>query len=82
MLLYDWRFNANQFVLASSPWRLTFRDILFQLNPYGHSPYVTTSIQDLCQYRLCKADHVYLTYLILQWQLSHLNGRKLDHRQV
>jgi hypothetical protein len=32
--------------------------------------------------RLCKADDVCLTYLMLQWQLSHLNGRKLDHRQV
>jgi hypothetical protein len=39
-------------------------------------------IQVLCQSRLCKADHAYLTYLMLQRQLSHLNGRKLDHRQV
>jgi hypothetical protein len=39
-------------------------------------------IKGLCQYRLCKADHSYLTYLILQRQLSHLNGRKLDRRQV
>jgi hypothetical protein len=28
------------------------------------------------------ADHAYLTYLMLQRQLSHLNGRKLDHHQV
>jgi hypothetical protein len=35
--------------------------------------------QVLCQYRLCKADHAYLT---LQRQLSRLNGRKLDHSQV
>jgi hypothetical protein len=39
-------------------------------------------IQVLCQYRLYKADHVYLTYPILQQQLSHLNGRNLDHCQV
>jgi hypothetical protein len=39
-------------------------------------------IQVLCQYRLYRADHAYLTYLMLQWQISHLNGRKLDHRQV
>jgi hypothetical protein len=32
--------------------------------------------------RLSKADHVYITYLVLQWQLSHLNAHKLDHRQV
>jgi hypothetical protein len=38
--------------------------------------------QVLCQYRLCKADHTYLTYLMLQRQRSHLNGRKLDQRQV
>jgi hypothetical protein len=37
-------------------------------------------IQVLCQSRLCKADHVYLTYLMLQRQLSHLNGCKLDRR--
>jgi hypothetical protein len=39
-------------------------------------------IQVLWQYRLCRADHAYLMHLMLQWQLSHLNGRKLDHRQV
>jgi hypothetical protein len=39
-------------------------------------------IQVLCQYRLGKAGHAYLTYLMLKWQLSHLNGRKLNHRQV
>jgi hypothetical protein len=37
-------------------------------------------IQVLCQSRLCKADHVYLTYLMLMF--SHLNGRKIDHRQI
>jgi hypothetical protein len=39
-------------------------------------------IQVFCQYSLCKADHAYLNYLILQRPLSHFNGRKLDHRQV
>jgi hypothetical protein len=38
-------------------------------------------IQVLCQSRLCKADHVYLTYLMLQRQLSHLNSRKLARLQ-
>jgi hypothetical protein len=32
--------------------------------------------------RLCKADHAYFVYHMLQRQLSHLNGRKLVHRQV
>jgi hypothetical protein len=39
-------------------------------------------IQILCQSRLCKAGHAYLMYLTLQQQLSHLNGRKVDGRQV
>jgi hypothetical protein len=38
--------------------------------------------QVLCQYRLYRADHAWLTYLMLQRQVTHLNGRKLDHRQV
>jgi hypothetical protein len=37
-------------------------------------------IQVLCQYRLWKLNHAYLTYLMLQRQLSHLNGRKLHHQ--
>jgi hypothetical protein len=35
--------------------------------------------QVLCQYRLYRADYAYLTYRMLQWYLSHLNGRRLDH---
>jgi hypothetical protein len=31
-LLNDWRFTAHQFVLASSPWKLTARDLSFQLS--------------------------------------------------
>jgi hypothetical protein len=42
-LLYDWRFAANQFVLASSSMRLTIR-IFLQLNSCGNSPYVTSSL--------------------------------------
>jgi hypothetical protein len=38
--------------------------------------------QVLCQYRLWKAVHTNLTYLMLQRQLSHLNDRKLDRRQL
>jgi hypothetical protein len=43
-LLYDWRFTANQFVLASSPLRLTIRIFFSQLNPCDISPYVTSSL--------------------------------------
>jgi hypothetical protein len=39
-------------------------------------------IHVLCQPRLCKADHAYLTYLMLQRQRCHVNGRKTHHRQV
>jgi hypothetical protein len=113
-LLYDWRFTASQFVLVSSPLRLTMREFFFQLNLCSHSTCVTLSdekmglslmnmlglsssvriahtripyywkffhlhyIQVLCQYRLYKADHAYLTYLILQRQLSRLNRHELD----
>jgi hypothetical protein len=42
-LLYDWRFTANQFVLASSPLRPRTR-FIFQLNTCGHSPYVISSV--------------------------------------
>jgi hypothetical protein len=42
-LLYDWRFTANQFVLAPSPLRLTAW-IFSQLHTCGHSPYITSSL--------------------------------------
>jgi hypothetical protein len=38
--------------------------------------------QVLCQYRLCRAEHGYHTYLMLQRQLNLLNGRKIALRQV
>jgi hypothetical protein len=38
--------------------------------------------QILCQYRLYRADHACIAYLILQRQLRHWNVRKLHHRQV
>jgi hypothetical protein len=43
-LRHDWRFTANQFVLATSPWRLTTSNFIFQLNTCGYSPYVTSSL--------------------------------------
>jgi hypothetical protein len=42
-LLYDWRFTANQFVLATGPLRLTTSNFIFQLNTCGYCPYVTSS---------------------------------------
>jgi hypothetical protein len=43
-LLYDWRFTANRFVLATSPLRITTINFIFQLNTCGYSPYVTSSL--------------------------------------
>jgi hypothetical protein len=43
-LLYDWRFTANQIVLATSPLRLTTSNFVFQLNTCCYSPYVTSSL--------------------------------------
>jgi hypothetical protein len=44
VLLYDLRFTANQFVLATSPLRLTASNFIFQMNTCGYSPYVTSSL--------------------------------------
>jgi hypothetical protein len=38
-------------------------------------------IKVLSQYRLCKAHHAHPMNLTLQWQLSHLDGRKLEDRK-
>jgi hypothetical protein len=43
-LLYDWRFTAIQFVLATSLLRLTTSNLIFELNTCGYSPYVTSSL--------------------------------------
>jgi hypothetical protein len=43
-LLYDCRFTANQFVLTTSPLRLTTSNFIFQLNTCGYNPYVTSSL--------------------------------------
>jgi hypothetical protein len=44
-LFYDWRFTANQFVLATNPSRLTTSNFIFQLNTCGYGPYVTSSLR-------------------------------------
>jgi hypothetical protein len=38
-LFYDWRFTANQFVLATRPLRLTTSNFIFQLNTSGYAIY-------------------------------------------
>jgi hypothetical protein len=43
-LFHYWRFTANQFVLATSPLRLTTRIFIFQQNICGYSPYVSSSL--------------------------------------
>jgi hypothetical protein len=43
-LLYDWRFTAIQFVLATSPLRLKTSSFIFQHNTCGYSPHVTSSL--------------------------------------
>jgi hypothetical protein len=43
-LHYQYRFTANQFVLATSPLRLTTGIFFFKLNTCGHSPYVTSAL--------------------------------------
>jgi hypothetical protein len=43
-LLYDWQFTASQFVLVTSPLRLTTSNFIFQPSTCGYSPYVTSSL--------------------------------------
>jgi hypothetical protein len=40
-----------------------------------------TYVNVLCHYRIRRADHAFITYLMLQRQFNRLNGRKLNHRQ-
>jgi hypothetical protein len=56
-LLYDWRFTANQFVLATSPLRFTTSDFIFQLNTWGCTPYVTSPLTRgcVCRFQLLLA---------------------------
>jgi hypothetical protein len=56
-LLYDWRFTANQFVLAPNPLRLTTRDIFVNWTIAVFSPYVTSSLTRgyVCRLRLLLA---------------------------
>jgi hypothetical protein len=39
-------------------------------------------IQVLRQYRLCNTERAYITYFMLQWHLSYLNGPKLNSTRV
>jgi hypothetical protein len=43
-LLYDWRFTANQFLLATTPRWPRPEVPPPQLNPWGNSPHVTSSL--------------------------------------
>jgi hypothetical protein len=51
-LLYDWRFTANQFVLAASPLRFTTSNFIFQPKTCGPIPYVPSSLMREWVYRL------------------------------
>jgi hypothetical protein len=43
-LLCDWRFTTNQFTLATNPLRPTTSSFIFQMNTWGYSPYLTSSL--------------------------------------
>jgi hypothetical protein len=43
-LLYSWRCTANNFVLATSPLRLTTSNLFFQVNTCFHCSYVSSSL--------------------------------------
>jgi hypothetical protein len=54
-LLYDWRFTANEVVLAKSPLRLTTSNFTFQSNTCGCSLYITSSLATawVCRLQNC-----------------------------
>jgi hypothetical protein len=68
VLLHDWRFTSNQFVLATGLLRLTASNF-FQLNICFRSPYVTSSLTRglVCrlQLLLVLASVVILRYILL-----------------
>jgi hypothetical protein len=43
-LHYDWLFASSQFILATSPLRLTTSNFIYQLNTCCSRPYVTSSL--------------------------------------
>jgi hypothetical protein len=49
---YNWRFTTNQFVLATSPSRLTTSSFTFQLHTCVYSSYVTSALTKRYVYRL------------------------------
>jgi hypothetical protein len=51
-LLYDSLFTANQFVLATSPLRVTTSSFFFAPETCGYSPYGTSSLTRGCVCRL------------------------------
>jgi hypothetical protein len=58
-LLYDWRFTANQFVLATSPLRHTTNNFIFQLNTCGYSLCITVDAGP----RHGTHDHIFLSQI-------------------
>jgi hypothetical protein len=64
--LYYWRLTSNQFVLASSPLRLTTRDIFSPLKLRGNSPYVTFPLMRIWVYLL------WICLAFLQVYVSHI----------
>jgi hypothetical protein len=75
-LLYDWRFTANQFVLATSPLRITTRNVL-QVDHCGHSPYVNILSDErmdlslMNRFGLC---HVYVSQRVYMLQYIHCSS--------
>jgi hypothetical protein len=78
-LLYDWRFTADQFVLATSPLRLTTSNFICQLNTCGYSLYVTSSLTRgwVCRLQLLL---VLVSAVILRFESRTLSDLRLPQR--
>jgi hypothetical protein len=75
-LLWNWRFTANQYVLATSPLTLTTSNFIFQLNTCSYSLYVTSSLtrERVCLWQLLL---VFASTLILRSDTRGTRGHIL-----
>jgi hypothetical protein len=77
----DWRFTANQFVLAQSPLRLTTSNFIFRLNICRYSSYVTTCLMRgwVCPLQLTTHVRVRVTLRLAVYNQSiHLSDKHLE----
>jgi hypothetical protein len=74
-LLYDCRFTTSHFVFALLTLESHDQRFLFQLNPWGHSPYVTSSLTRgwVCVWLICfSLPSVHIAHITCYWEFFRL----------